>query len=58
MYVSANTNISKSFSSHRKRSDEGKYCDVMKAENTILTILRYIWTISVYSLRLINIISC
>ncbi len=55
MYVSANTNISKSFSSHRKRSDEGKYCDVMNAVNTILTILRYIWTIS---LRLINIISC
>ncbi len=58
MSVSANTNISNSFSSHRKRSDEGNYCDVINAVNTILTILRCIWTISVYSVRLINIISC
>ncbi len=57
MCVSANTNISKSFSSHRKRSAVGNYCDVMNAVNIILTILRCIWTISVYSLRLINIIS-
>ncbi len=46
MCESANTNISKSFSSHRKRSDEGNYFDVMNAVNTILTILRCIWTIS------------
>ncbi len=38
-------------------SDEGNYCDVMNAVHTLLTILRFIWTISVYSLRLINIIS-